>query len=220
VLGAARDGDAKALREVLAQGVPGLKALRDAGGRSALTLAVLGGHMACLDALLEYGADANAMDSNESSPAMMAACEGHWEMLEKLLAAGCDPNGQFDQEHSMLMLAAMSREPECVRVLVKFGADVDYRRPDGQTAAMDAAEMGCPESLALIGEAGADLRARAKHGKTALSLASKKAGWPQRPEELAGKKQCAMYLATAMEKLELGEAVQKARSSTVAGPRL
>ncbi len=83
---AAQRGDLTALRRLLAES-PALDA-RDAGGRTALMLAVLHGHQEAVNALLAAGADPNAADANGTTPLQAALAGGHSAIAVALEQSG------------------------------------------------------------------------------------------------------------------------------------
>lgn len=63
------------------------------GGHTALLLAVREGQTACVDALLDGGADINQVSrGDQTSPMLMASINGHYDLVLLLLKRGGNPN--------------------------------------------------------------------------------------------------------------------------------
>ncbi len=63
------------------------------GGHTALLLAVREGQTACVDALLDGGADINQVSrGDQTSPMLMASINGHYDLVLRLLQRGGNPN--------------------------------------------------------------------------------------------------------------------------------
>jgi len=62
------------------------------GGMSALLYAAREGHLKTARALVEAGADLNAVNGDKISPLVMAIINGHYELGKYLLDRGADPN--------------------------------------------------------------------------------------------------------------------------------
>jgi ankyrin repeat protein len=63
------------------------------GGHTALLLAVREGQTACVDALLDGGADINQVSrGDQTSPMLMASINGHYDLVLRLLKRGGNPN--------------------------------------------------------------------------------------------------------------------------------
>jgi hypothetical protein len=86
LLGAAKSGNATALRAQLLQGVDANGV--DEAGATALMYAAIAGHVACVSALLEGGATVDSKDPAGVSPLMLAASRGHTDVCQALLEGG------------------------------------------------------------------------------------------------------------------------------------
>jgi ankyrin repeat protein len=62
------------------------------GGMTALHYTAREGHMAAARALVESGADVNAINADKFSPLVMAIANGHFDLARYLLDHGADPN--------------------------------------------------------------------------------------------------------------------------------
>jgi ankyrin repeat protein len=170
VLEAARRGDERAVRGLLAAGAPAGTA--EADGSTALHIAVHNGSAAITDMLIAAGADPKLATRYNVTPLALAAANGDTVMIERLLRAGAGPNDTSREGQTALMTAALTGKPEAVKLLVRSGADVNSTEPVyGQTALMWAASEGNTEALSLLIEFGANVKARSKAGFTPLLFA-------------------------------------------------
>src|SRR5579859_7828690 len=156
LLFAARNGDAESAKLLLAAGADANDSLPD--GTSALVLAAHSGQGNVAIALLEKGADPNAMGSGYT--AMHAAVlRSDLKLVKALLAHGADPNIRMTKgtpvrrdttDFNLLapligstpyLLAAKFLEPQIMQALASGGADVKITMPNGATPLMLAAGM-------------------------------------------------------------------------------
>ena len=126
---AARDGDAKAIRELLKAGVDANA--RDVYGVTALIRAAGNGHTEVIRELLKAGVNL------DEAALMGAALNGHTKVIKELLKAGADieaRNNIFGE--TALMGAAHHGQTEAIRELLKAGADkrTSTNDDDGLTA--------------------------------------------------------------------------------------
>jgi len=140
----ARHGRLAAVRKSLASGVEPDARLSD-DGETAMALAVQGGHVSVVRALLGAGADANLRADGETP-------------LHRAL--------------SQQALEPRSR-PDVIRALVHGGADPNQRDHDGLTPLMRAVieGRGAERTVRLLVSLGADLEAEHSSGLRALDLA-------------------------------------------------
>ncbi len=114
----------------------------DEDGRLAAYEALRAGEAGALAALLQSGADPEALPPQ-----------------------GCMRGA------ALLMNAAHLGHPGCVEVLLAAGAGVDLQTPSGWTPLMAAAARGHVEALGVLVRADADLSLRNDQGQTALAVA-------------------------------------------------
>lgn len=117
-------GDITRARKALASGAnPNLSP----DGYPLICTAAGRGNLAAVAALLEHGADANARDLNQMTPAIWAAmeCEGRdsTPILERLHSAGADLNARASDRRTALDCAIDTHRPtHSLGWLIKHGA--------------------------------------------------------------------------------------------------
>lgn len=87
----------------------------------------------CVELLLEYGAQPNALDGNKDTPLHWAAFKDNPECVRALLESSAHPNARDYNNDTPLSWAAMKGNLESVRVLLDYGAEVHVTNLKGQT---------------------------------------------------------------------------------------
>src|SRR5580700_11005245 len=95
------------------------------GARTALSLAVQRDDLPAVNALLERGASANAVDQYGVSPLMLACVNGNASVVERLLKAGADPNSASPGGETALMTASRTGSAAAIKILIAHGANVN-----------------------------------------------------------------------------------------------
>lgn len=109
VLDAARYGDVEAIEDFMAVGRGGD---RDDNGRTALHYAVAYNQLEATKALIECGADINAVDNEETTPLHFAAGYGRGKLVLFLLQAGADVSATSkDGKRPIDLVTAEPRNP-------------------------------------------------------------------------------------------------------------
>ena len=103
------------------------------GARSLLTDAVERGDLELAEALLQAGADPNAVDAAGDTALVLAAREGRAPLAARLLAAGADARARDALGHTALWFAARGGQLEVVRLLIQKGVDLDAADVQGRT---------------------------------------------------------------------------------------
>ena len=137
-----------------------------------LSRAVIEGNAETVVALLNAGADVNALSAG-STPLHYAALFQKAEAVTKLIEAGADPNARSSGGDTPLHRAAGSGTVEILTALLKAGADVNVRGSDGLTPLMYA--VAAPKRakvMRILLEVGADPNARGAAGWSPLHNAS------------------------------------------------
>ena len=127
------------------------------------------GHLPVVEALLQAGAEPNAVDWAETPPLVGAAAQGHAEVVDRLLSAGAEVDAGTG--FTALEEAIVNGHDVVVRQLLRNGADVDRRNEDGGTPLMVAAATGHLSIVRTLVEAGADIDI-VTDGEAALSCAA------------------------------------------------
>jgi ankyrin repeat protein len=169
-VGAASDGDKKAIQALLAEGV-GVN-VRDWDDLTALIPAASGGHLEICKLLVKEGIDINAMDKDGITALMEASIMGHNKVVEFLVDKGADVHAQATSEVTALWLAASEGRTDVMKTLLKRGADASNTRVDGITALMTASVGGHSGAVALLLQEGADPTVTDNDGLTPLMNAA------------------------------------------------
>jgi ankyrin repeat protein len=167
---AAKGGDAKAVRALLAQHVS-LNSV-EADGSTALHEAAHSDNLEIADVLIAAGADVKAATRYNITPLSLACSNGSAAMIERLLKAGADPNSVSEEGQTALMTAALTGKVDAVKLLLAHGAKVNVQEPaKGQSALMWAASEGHTAAVEMLIEFAADVKAKSKTGSTPLLFA-------------------------------------------------
>ena len=168
LLEAAAHGDVAGLTAAIEAGTP--PDTKDGAGRTALELALDGGHREA--ATLLEAAQVRAQDLPEALAELLAAAAtGDAEGVERALAAGADPDGRSASGNSAMDLACEYHHTDVVHLLLARGA-----RPapaEGSYAPLHwAALSDHPQAIEALLAAGAPVDARNDFGETALLIAT------------------------------------------------
>jgi uncharacterized protein len=104
-------------------------------------------------ALLDAGADVNALDEHGQTALMNAAYRGDAELAQLLIGRGANLNLTAKYRLTALMLAVINNHAEVVRVLVTAGADREIRGSKGhfeRTPLQYAEENGKSDIAAIF----------------------------------------------------------------------
>ena len=123
------------------------------GGHTALHLAAFHGHADVVDALLDAGADVDAINGfrmgymSGMTPLFFAAAGGHATIVDRLLARGANPDGTRGVWHP-ISAAIQAKCAPCAALLVQAGAAVtDFDRDNAiRNPALRAALRGQPDA--------------------------------------------------------------------------
>jgi len=108
-------------------------------------------HRVC--ALLDEGADIDALDEHGQTALMNAAYRGDTELAQVLIGRGADLNHTAKYRLTALMLAVINDHREIVELLVNAGADKNIKGSKGafdQTPLQYAEEHGKTELVRLL----------------------------------------------------------------------
>ena len=171
---AAARGDIGEVRRQLADGAP--VDTRDRDGRTAVTAAALGDHVAVARVLIDAGADVDLQDAERNNPFLVCGVTGSVAMLREVLRAQPDVRITNRFGGTALIPASERGHVEMVRALLRTDVDVDHVNRLGWTALLEAVVLGDGgpahrEVVQLLVDAGADLGIADGDGVTALEHA-------------------------------------------------
>jgi len=170
MIGAASDGDKKAIQALLKEGID--VNVRDWDDLTALIPAASSGHLEICKLLIKEGVDVNAKDKDGITALMEASIMGHTKIVEFLLDNGAEVDAAASSEVTALWLAASEGRTQVMKILLDKNADAKNTRVDGITALMTASVSGHPDAVTLLLENGADATATDKDGLTCLMNAA------------------------------------------------
>jgi ankyrin repeat protein len=135
VFEAAALGDATRLRLLLQQ-QPDVICTYSADGFTPLHFAAFFSQAEAAEALLNNGADPNAVASNGSRLTVInsAAASGNADLVKMLLREGANPDAQQEGGYTALHAAAQHNNVEMVKALLDAGADPSIQTNDGKRA--------------------------------------------------------------------------------------
>lgn len=174
LIDAARHGDRRAIRDLLAEGAS-LKAKHPESGRSLAGIAVYYHRHEALEELLAAGADPDASDLKGRSPLMEAVASHCEACMSALLKAGADREAEDPLGYFALLVGAEQERPQhsglCVKALLEAGADPNHKSKPGYFALASAACAGRVEDVEALIAKGADVNMSDPLGFTALHFA-------------------------------------------------
>jgi ankyrin repeat protein len=164
LIGAASDGDKKAIQALLKEGID--VNVRDWDELTALIPAASAGQLEICKLLVKEGIDVNAKDKDGITALMEASIMGHTKIVTFLLDNGAEVDEAASSGVTALWLAASEGKTECMSTLLKKNADATNARVDGITALMTASVGGHVDAVKLLLENGADPKAMDGDGLT------------------------------------------------------
>ncbi|HYO91939.1 MAG TPA: ankyrin repeat domain-containing protein [Pyrinomonadaceae bacterium] len=162
--------DLAAVRELIAMGVDVNVVDKDID-YTPLMQAVDNGNQEIVQALLDAGAEVDAISRSGMTALMMADKDTSVEIVWTLISAGAKVNRRSEQGFSPLTYAAIQGNASILQALIDAGAKLNMKDEEGKTALMWAASLGLVENVRTLLNAGADVYRKNKDGETALSLA-------------------------------------------------
>jgi uncharacterized protein len=151
---AARDGDLRAVRTLLAKRVNVNEPARD--GSSALLWAVYHSDVEMTNALLAAGAKVDAPNRYGVTPLIQASRTGDTPIIDVLLKAGAKATLAHPDGETALMAAARTGRLDAVRLLIEGGSDVNAVTYQQETALMWASAEGHAQVVKALLDAKAD----------------------------------------------------------------
>lgn len=171
---AARQGDAAAVQDLLAQGAS--VHASDDQGVTALIAAAYQNHLEVAKLLIEAGADVNVQDNTQQSAYLISTADGYLDLLKLTLEAGADVHSLDSYNGTGLIRAADRGHAEIVEELLKTDIAIDHVNRLGWTALLEAIILGDggprhTEVVRLLVQAGADVNLADRNGVTPLAHA-------------------------------------------------
>uniref|UniRef100_A0A4W5QZM4 Ankyrin repeat and SOCS box containing 2a, tandem duplicate 1 n=1 Tax=Hucho hucho TaxID=62062 RepID=A0A4W5QZM4_9TELE len=145
----------------------------DLKGQTALILAVYREKVACVETLLEKGADPDLANKDRETPLYKACESGNAEIVVMLLNHGAVVNKHCIQGCTALQEAVSRNNVEICEILVQAGAKLSPTNMYGIAPLFTAAQSGHVETLRFLIKHGADINSEASDGATALYEAAK-----------------------------------------------
>jgi ankyrin repeat protein len=121
-----------------------------------LHIAAENGHTETVKALIENGANVNAVDREKMTPLHLAVENGHTETVKALIENGADVNIVNQEKMAPLHLAVENGYTETAKALIENGADVNVMDRSGLTPLYLAAKNGYKEVAYALMEKGAN----------------------------------------------------------------
>ena len=162
LIDAAMYGNLKQVQQLISDGVE-INSIAVCN-RTALSLAIQGGHISVIQALLDAGADPNLADETDDgladkSPLMEAAstffATNRGDMVRLLIEHGADLNQQDAEGQTALMRALEFSDMDVIETLIKAGANLDIQDQEGNTVLMMAELSKSTKIVNLLKQAGA-----------------------------------------------------------------
>jgi hypothetical protein len=119
---AAKDGDTKMVRELVAAGVDVNHTKEGDEGRTALFKAAREGHLDTVQALIDAGADVDKEKTDGGTPLTIAAYEGHLEVVKVLVGAKANVNKSLNSGITPLKNANYNKHTSVIEYLKSVGA--------------------------------------------------------------------------------------------------
>jgi uncharacterized protein len=157
---AARDGDVRAVRALIAKRADVNEAARD--GSTPLLWAAYHADVEMAQALIAAGAKVDTPNNYGVTPLLQAARTGDRSLIDALLKAGADVKLAHPDGETALMAAARAGRSDSVRLLIEAGADVNAVTYQQETALMWAAAEGHADVVTALLEGKADPNRKAR----------------------------------------------------------
>ena len=126
-----------------------------------------------VEAIIEHGADVNAVNNKGQSPLWFACADGQESFVKILLDTGAEPNIADKNEDSCLHAAISGQcSTETIQKLIDHGARVNAVNKDGATPLLLACGIAHSTAVALLLKAKADPNIADGDGDTSLHAAT------------------------------------------------
>jgi ankyrin repeat protein len=179
----ARLGHLEILSQLLEKDKSLAKSLVLPDGRTALHLAVFGGHVAVVKKLLSEGIDPDIAttvhdDTGNETSLHIAAYLGHVDIVSLLLTAGANPNIQMRNGRTPLLLACEIGWKDVALLLLTrsfvFPVDLSLTTDSGKSALYCAIESGVDDLVGPLLESGSNALQATRRNKSSFYVAAEK----------------------------------------------
>eukprot|EP00798_Chlamydomonas_sp_ICE-L_P000711 gene711-biopygen458 len=137
-----------------------------------LHYAALYGHLECIKALLDSGAEVNKTNFFGFTPLHDAAGKGGVECIRALLNSGAGVDTPDNYGNTPMHYAALYGQLECIKALLDSGAEVNRTNMFGFAPLHDAAGRGGVECIRALLDSGAEVDTPDNDGNTPLHCAA------------------------------------------------
>ena len=143
-------------------------------GMSPLHIAAESGLNGVVSALLNRGADKDALDDQGESPLIKAALSRRRAVVDALLAAGADVEIRDERGYTALIYASCRGDVDVMKAILRHQSGAATNAPDetGKTALHHAADKNEVGAIDALVEAGADLEVKDSAGRTPFGTAA------------------------------------------------
>jgi ankyrin repeat protein len=175
---AAAKGDVAEIEKLVKSGAP-IDA-RDTRARTPLHVAAFMRKPEAARALMQLGADANALEAQKYDIVTIAAVADDLPMLKVALEGGCKPGNITSPYYGTALIAAAHLgHDEVVRTLIAAKAPLDHVNNLGWTAVIESIVLGDGgkrhvATLKALVDAGANVNLADRSGETSLTLAKRR----------------------------------------------
>ena len=160
IVAAAREGDLRAVRALIAKRADVNEAARD--GSTAVLWAAYHDDVEMAQALIAAGANVNKANNYGVTPLIQASRTGDRTLIDALLKAGAEVKRAHPDGETPLRAASRAGRSDAVRLLIEAGADVNAVTYQEETALMWAAAEGHVDSITALLDAKADPNSKAR----------------------------------------------------------
>jgi ankyrin repeat protein len=159
---------------LLDHGPSNATSMQDTGGRTPLLHAISGGHVGCVQRLLESRCSTDVVDAHGRTPLLVAASAGNTALCRMLTKHGADVNIASTGGAITPLMASIEHEHlDCAYMLMdELHADIHKRNSQGACALTYACKRGlAPIAVALV-QRGVQVDSSNKRGTTPLMVAA------------------------------------------------
>ena len=123
-------------------------------GVTAVHVAAQGGHLDCVNALIEAGADVTIQDDEDRTPLLLAVKGNYGDVAIALVKGGADPNTPYvDDEgasHNLLFDSLVVENADFATLLIESGADIYSEDEHKVTTLLQASHRGMTDVVKAL----------------------------------------------------------------------